>query len=179
MSNTTIIKARWILTVNQDFELLTDSALIIQNDRIQAIVPLAELAQMEGLQQAETIDLENHVLMPGLINTHHHMYQTLTRAVPDAIDKELFDWLKTLYPIWAGLTPDMVSHSSELAMAELLLSGCTTTTDHHYVFPAGHEDAIDRHLEEEFGKPMKMKQAKRDAERKESDAESRATSQRL
>ena len=94
----------------------------------------------------EVFDASGLVVIPGLINTHHHMYQTLTRALPKALDKELFDWLKVLYPVWARLTPDMVSASSELAMAELLLSGCTTTTDHHYVFPADHDDAIDRQV---------------------------------
>lgn len=88
-------------------------------------------------------DAGNHVVLPGLINTHHHFYQTLTRAVPPATDYELFDWLKTLYPIWARLTPDVLESGVTTAMAALLLSGCTTTTDHHYVFPPGLEHAID------------------------------------
>ena len=115
--------------------------LVVDNGVIVELVASGETPEHEA-----TFDASDRVIIPGLINTHHHMYQTLTRAVPDAIDKELFDWLKTLYPVWAGLTPDMISSSSELAMAELLLSGCTTTTDHHYVFPAGHEDAIDRQV---------------------------------
>ncbi|MGH6725154.1 MAG: 8-oxoguanine deaminase, partial [Pseudolabrys sp.] len=84
-----------------------------------------------------------HVVIPGLINTHHHFYQTLTRAVPAALDRELFPWLKALYPIWARMTPDALDLAVTVAMAELMLSGCTTTTDHHYVFPAGLEDGID------------------------------------
>jgi len=115
--------------------------LVIEGKQIAELVPAGKEPNHD-----EVFDASDRVIIPGLINTHHHMYQTLTRAVPSAIDKELFDWLKTLYPVWAGLTPDMVSSSSELAMAELLLSGCTTTTDHHYVFPAGHEDAIDRQV---------------------------------
>ena len=84
-----------------------------------------------------------HVVLPGLINTHHHFYQTLTRAMPAAIDRELFPWLQALYPVWARLTPEALDLGVTVAMAELLLSGCTTTTDHHYVFPAGLEEAID------------------------------------
>ncbi len=88
-------------------------------------------------------DAGGHVVIPGLINTHHHFYQTLTRASPAALDRELFSWLTALYPIWANLTPDLLDCAATVALAELLLSGCTTTTDHHYVFPAGLESAID------------------------------------
>ena len=82
-------------------------------------------------------DASEHVVLPGLVNTHHHFYQTLTRAHAPALGKELFDWLKALYPVWAGLTPDLLDAATRLALAELLLSGCTTAADHHYVFPAG------------------------------------------
>ena len=92
---------------------------------------------------AATFDAREHVVLPGLINTHHHFYQTLTRAVPAALDRELFPWLKALYPVWARLTPEALELAATVAMAELMLSGCTTTTDHHYVFPAGLEDGID------------------------------------
>lgn len=85
----------------------------------------------------EVIDLTGHLLMPGMVNTHHHMYQTLTRAVPGAQDCELFAWLRRLYPIWARMTPEMVRVSTRIAMAELLLSGCTTSSDHLYIYPNG------------------------------------------
>ncbi|MFN0185114.1 MAG: 8-oxoguanine deaminase [Aquabacterium sp.] len=85
----------------------------------------------------EVIDARGHIVVPGLVNTHHHMYQSLTRAVPAAQDAELFSWLKTLYPIWSGLTPEMARVSAGVAMAELLLSGCTTSSDHLYLYPNG------------------------------------------
>ena len=88
-------------------------------------------------------DASEHVVLPGLVNAHHHFYQTLTRAHGPALDKELFDWLKSLYPVWAGLTPDHLDAASRLALAELLLSGCTTAADHHYVYPEGLEHAVD------------------------------------
>jgi len=91
----------------------------------------------------QVVDAREHVLMPGLINTHHHFYQTLTRAYPGALNKELFDWLKSLYPVWSSLRPEMLHSATRVALAELLLSGCTTSADHHYLFPVGMEEAID------------------------------------
>ncbi|MCB2026733.1 MAG: 8-oxoguanine deaminase, partial [Ottowia sp.] len=85
----------------------------------------------------EVIDAGAHLVTPGLVNTHHHMYQSLTRAVPGVQDAELFTWLRGLYPIWGGLTPEMVQVSTQVAMAELLLSGCTTSSDHLYIYPNG------------------------------------------
>ncbi len=85
----------------------------------------------------EILDLHGHILLPGLINTHHHFYQTLTRAVPAAQDANLFNWLKTLYPIWARMTPQDICVSTQTALAELALSGCTTASDHLYLFPNG------------------------------------------
>ena len=87
------------------------------------------------------------VIVPGLINTHHHLYQTLTRAYAPAADVELFDWLRTLYPIWARLDEESVYAAALTGMAELLLSGCTTTADHHYIFPRGQGNLIDAEIE--------------------------------
>ncbi len=89
------------------------------------------------------LDASQHVLTPGLINTHHHFYQTLTRAWAPVVNQPLFPWLKTLYPVWARLTPDQLGVATKVALAELLLSGCTTAADHHYLFPDGLEQAID------------------------------------
>jgi cytosine/adenosine deaminase-related metal-dependent hydrolase len=85
----------------------------------------------------EVMDLKGYIVLPGLINTHHHFYQTLTRAIPAAQDVNLFNWLKTLYPIWARMTPDDIYISTQTALAELALSGCTTASDHLYLFPNG------------------------------------------
>jgi 8-oxoguanine deaminase len=106
-------------------------------------VELVAAGRSPTAPNVEIYDAGEHVVLPGLINTHHHFYQTLTRAVPAALDRELFPWLQALYPIWARLTPEALDLGVTLAMAELMLSGCTTTTDHHYVFPAGLEDSID------------------------------------
>jgi len=95
----------------------------------------------------ETFDAGNHVLLPGLINTHHHFYQTLTRAWGPVANAPLFPWLQNLYPVWARLTPRDLELATTVALAELLLSGCTTAADHHYLFPAGLEDAIDIQVE--------------------------------
>ncbi|WP_153446805.1 8-oxoguanine deaminase [Vibrio algicola] len=93
------------------------------------------------------VDAKNHVVTPGLINAHHHFYQTLTRAYPDALNKELFNWLKTLYPVWAGLDEEMHALSTEVALVEMMMSGCTTASDHHYLIPVGLEHAIDIQVE--------------------------------
>ncbi len=89
------------------------------------------------LSADKVLDLDGHIILPGLINTHHHFYQTLTRAIPTAQNANLFNWLKTLYPIWAQMTPEDIFISTQTAMAELALSGCTTASDHLYLFPNG------------------------------------------
>ena len=106
------------------------------------VVELVPAGATPATPVAEVYEAGRHVLLPGLINTHHHFYQTLTRALPAALDRELFPWLQALYPVWARLTPEALDAAVTVAMAELLLSGCTTTTDHHYVFPPGLEDAV-------------------------------------
>jgi 8-oxoguanine deaminase len=116
-----------------------ERGVVVKDGRIVELVPAgAEPATADTV----TYEASAHVVIPGLINTHHHFYQTLTRALPAAMDRELFPWLKALYPVWARLTPEALDAAVTVAMAELMLSGCTTTTDHHYVFPAGLEDAV-------------------------------------
>lgn len=95
----------------------------------------------------QVFDAREHVVLPGLINTHHHFYQTLTRAWAPVVNQPLFPWLTTLYPVWARLTPDKLALASKVALAELLLSGCSTAADHHYLFPDGLEQAIDVQVE--------------------------------
>ena len=114
--------------------------VVVQDGKIVELVAAGGAPQTAG---AKAYEAGAHVVLPGLINTHHHFYQTLTRALPAALDRELFPWLKALYPVWARLTPEALDLAVTVAMAELMLSGCTTTTDHHYVFPAGLEDGID------------------------------------
>jgi len=114
--------------------------LVIEDDRIIEILPAGSRPSTEA---KHIFDGSAHVVLPGLINTHHHCYQTLTRACPAALNKELFPWLKSLYPIWAGLSEEMIHVSTRLAAAELLLSGCTTTVDHHYIFPKTAQQALD------------------------------------
>ena len=115
---------------------LRDASLFIRNNCIAYIGSAADLPQ-EAVNADEVIDARNHLVTPGLVNTHHHMYQSLTRAIPQVQNAELFSWLRGLYPIWAGLTPEMVRISTQVAMAELLLSGCTTSSDHLYIYPNG------------------------------------------
>lgn len=114
--------------------------LVVEGARIAECLPAGA---EPGAPCDRVYDASEHVVLPGLVNTHHHFYQTLTRAHGPALGKELFEWLKALYPVWAGLTPEHLDAATRLALAELLLSGCTTAADHHYVFPAGLEHAID------------------------------------
>jgi len=95
----------------------------------------------------DTLDCSRIIALPGMVNTHHHLYQTLTRGFPESEGAGLFDWLRLLYPIWAGLDEDMIFTSTRTGLAELVLSGCTTCADHLYVFPAGSESFIDAQVE--------------------------------
>ncbi len=133
MTTLLIRNARCVATFDDARREWADASVFIRDHRIEAIGPAAELPQTAD----EVIDARDHLVMPGLVNTHHHMYQSLTRAIPDVQDAELFGWLRGLYPIWAGLTPEMVQVSTQVAMAELLLSGCTTSSDHLYIYPNG------------------------------------------
>ena len=119
-----------LATMDDTRREIRNGALFVRDNVIEAV---GTLADMPTLDADEVIRLDKHVVIPGLINTHHHMYQSLTRVL--AQDNELFGWLKTLYPIWGGLTGEMVYVSAQLAMAELMLSGCTTSSDHLYIYP--------------------------------------------
>ncbi len=112
---------------------IPDGGLFIRDGFIEQVGPTTELPENAD----EILDLNGHILLPGLINTHHHFYQTLTRAVPAAQNANLFQWLKTLYPIWARMKPEDIRLSTQTALAELALSGCTTAADHLYLFPNG------------------------------------------
>lgn len=118
--------------------------LVIENG---VIVELLAAGQTPARPVDETFDAREHVVLPGLVNAHHHFHQTLTRAWGPAVNAPVLDWLPALYPVWSRLTPAQLALASKVALAELLLSGCTTTADHHYLFPEGLEQAIDIEVE--------------------------------
>ena len=122
-----------LVTMDADRREIAGGFVLIAGNRIAALGTADRCPDRAD----EVIDLAGHILLPGLVNTHHHMVQSLTRAVPAAQDASLFDWLRVLYPIWARLTPEMVGVATRTAMAELILSGCTTSSDHLYLFPNG------------------------------------------
>lgn len=123
--------ARLLVTMDAQRREIPDGAVFIRGHVIEQVGPSAELPT----EADEIIDASGRLVMPGMVNTHHHMYQSLTRVVPDAQDGELFKWLGALYPVWAGLTGEMIRVSTQTAMAELMLSGCTTSSDHLYIYP--------------------------------------------
>ncbi|WP_133010652.1 8-oxoguanine deaminase [Marinomonas flavescens] len=133
-------QAIWIQSPKSILANNADGGVVIRNGKIDELVPLGK---QPNSHYDIKFDASDHVVLPGLINTHHHFYQTLTRAFPDALNKALFPWLQTLYPLWAELEPDMLASATKLAMVELMESGCTLAADHHYLFPAGMENAID------------------------------------
>ncbi|WP_137151635.1 8-oxoguanine deaminase [Devosia sp. FKR38] len=137
------------LWIKAPLAMLADGAgngLVVRDGRIVELVPTGAVPT---LPYAQSFDASRHVVIPGLVNTHHHMFQTLTRAHPAAINKSLWPWIKALYPIWArGMRPDAFRTASQLAMTELMLSGCTCASDHQYLFTPGLEDAMDIQAEE-------------------------------
>ncbi len=146
--------AEVVVTMDSARREIARGSVLIEGNRIAAVGPAAELPR----EADEVIDLAGHVLTPGLVNTHHHMYQTLTRVVPPAQDSELFGWLRALYPIWARLTPEMIAVSTQTAMAELLLSGATTSSDHLYIYPNGCR--LDESIEAAAGIGMRFHAAR-------------------
>ncbi|QHI98117.1 8-oxoguanine deaminase [Xylophilus rhododendri] len=133
MKTLLIRNAACIATQDDAGTELRNASILVRGHTIEQI----GAADAMPLMADEVIDARGHLVVPGLVNTHHHMYQSLTRAIPAVQDAELFSWLRGLYPIWAGLTPEMVRVSTQVAMAELLLSGCTTSSDHLYLYPNG------------------------------------------
>jgi len=131
--STLLIKNAYILTMDDHQTELSDGGLFIRDGFIEQVGATNQLP----FTADEVLDLTGHILLPGLVNTHHHFYQTLTRAVPAAQDANLFNWLKTLYPIWARLQPEDIFTSTSTALTELALSGCTTASDHLYLYPNG------------------------------------------
>ena len=129
--------ADWVVTMDDAGTEWPRASVLVQGKRILAIGPTDTLDPQLLAQADEVIDARGHVVIPGLINTHHHMFQSLTRAIPAAQNAELFSWLRALYPIWSRITPDMIHVSTQIAMAELLRSGCTTSSDHLYLYPNG------------------------------------------
>jgi len=133
MSTLLVKNASVLVTMDDHRREITGGGLFVRDGFIKQVGLTSDLPE----QADEILDLTGYILLPGLINTHHHFYQTLTRVVPAAQDANLFKWLKTLYPIWAGLRPEDIRISTKTALAELARSGCTTASDHLYLFPNG------------------------------------------
>jgi 8-oxoguanine deaminase len=133
MSTLLLRNAETLITMDRQRREIRGGAVLIRDKVIEAVGPTMELPP----DADEVIDLRGKIVLPGLVNTHHHLYQTLTRCLPEAQDAPLFGWLQTLYPIWGRLTPEAVYVSALVGLAELVLTGCTTTVDQLYLFPNG------------------------------------------
>jgi 8-oxoguanine deaminase len=133
MTTLLVKNADILVTMDPARREIANGGLFIRDGFLSKVGPMAELPDTAD----EIVDLKGCIVLPGLVNTHHHFYQTLTRAVPAAQDANLFNWLKTLYPIWARMDPEAIRVSTKTALAELALSGCTTASDHLYLFPNG------------------------------------------
>lgn len=133
MATLLLRNAAVLVTMDASRRELADGGVFVRDHIIEQVGLTHELP----VAADRTIDARGMIVLPGLVNTHHHLYQTLTRALPAAQNADLFHWLKTLYPIWAELTPEAVYTSTLLGLAELLLTGCTTAADHLYLFPNG------------------------------------------
>lgn len=131
--STLLIKNAYLVTMDDHQRELRGGGLFVRDGFIEQVGGADELPGTAD----EVLDLTGHIVLPGLVNTHHHFYQTLTRVVPPAQDSNLFNWLKTLYPIWARMNSEDIFISAQTALSELALSGCTTASDHLYLFPNG------------------------------------------
>ena len=140
MGTLLVKNAKQLLTMDETRRKIADGAIFVRDNVIAAVGPTRDLPARAD----RVIDASRMVVLPGLINTHHHLYQTLTRAVPAVQNAELFDWLVYLYPLWAELDAEAVYTSALIGLAELLLSGCTTVSDHLYLVPhdSAHDDEI-------------------------------------
>lgn len=134
-----IQQARLIATMDDANTQIRDGSIYIEDNVIRQIGQTGAGDAGDALAHDAdvTIDASDMVILPGLVNTHHHFYQTLTRNLPAAQNADLFTWLRVHYPIWAGLTPEAIAVSTQVAIAELMLSGCTTASDHTYLWPNG------------------------------------------
>ncbi|HXV72826.1 MAG TPA: 8-oxoguanine deaminase [Acidimicrobiia bacterium] len=121
------------MLVTMDGREIPRGGMFIRDGWIENVGPTLDIPAVAD----EVVDLSGHLVLPGLVNTHHHLYQTLTRAFPGAQDTRLFDWLRTLYPVWARMTPDHVRTATRLGLVELALTGATTVFDHQYLWPNG------------------------------------------
>ena len=130
---TLLIQNAYIVTMDDRQREIPDGGLFIRDGFIEQVSATRALPSTADA----VLDLTDHLVLPGLVNTHHHFYQTLTRAIPAAQDANLFTWLTTLYPLWARLKPEDIFTSAQTGLAELALSGCTTASDHLYLFPNG------------------------------------------
>lgn len=130
MSTLLIKNIHTLVTMDSDRRELKNAYVLIRDGIIESVGLTSEQPDQSA---DEVLDAKQHIVLPGLVNTHHHMVQSLTRVM--AQNDELFGWLKTLYPIWSRLTGEAVYIASKLAMAELMLSGCTTSSDHLYIYP--------------------------------------------
>src|SRR5512134_3856611 len=144
---TLLLKHAYIVTMDDHQREIPDGGLFIRDGFIEQVGQTGNLPDTAD----EVLDLNGHIVLPGLVNTHHHFYQTLTRAVPAAQDANLFNWLTTLYPIWARMNPEDIFTSAQTALAELALSGCTTASDHLYLFPNGSHLDDEIHSSREVG----------------------------
>ncbi|HEX9989819.1 MAG TPA: 8-oxoguanine deaminase [Chloroflexia bacterium] len=133
MATLLVRHAALLVSMDDAGSRMPDGGLYVVDNLIKQIGPTSELPSEADV----TIDASSMLIMPGMVNTHHHFYQTLTRNLPQAQNANLFDWLVAHYPIWAGLTPEAIYVSSKIAIAELILSGCTTSSDHTYIWPNG------------------------------------------
>ncbi|MEM7346916.1 MAG: 8-oxoguanine deaminase, partial [Chloroflexota bacterium] len=145
MTSLLVKNAEVLVTMNENRDEIKQGAILIEQNRVVWVGPTADVDRYitdnhpalarDGVDK--TIDAQGCVVIPGLINCHHHLYQTLTRTIGTGSGKILFDWLKFLYPIWAEMTPDAVYISAKVGLSELILSGCTTVADHLYLYPNG------------------------------------------